>query len=541
MSRHPDDFYVYDPATDPAHERMKLLADTLRSNYWLACQVKFLKLPYTIRESVNRDLTRAVGVCPNIRYVDLPHGFFSGESRFDTLRNELWVNCPDIRTMKYLDGSDRFFRALGEEHNWKNLEIMTLEHIRVDAASFRHTIASLTHLSTLILSNMPDISDHIFSTASEIPEFPALKTLELHELPGVTTSGLLRYFTSSHVRESLSSLTIEGTGVQLSKLHLLLAAGTKLQSLTIIQTVDTSLPLDPPPPLQSASLQTLHFEIQNYPDNVVSPPPADSYHHYLLNCILVGNLPNLRALYVRDPSFPEELTHHKVTHSQTKQTDSFFGWGDSPTLPENPSDFEVSGLSAPSGPDPFSPPRSSSVQNIPILNGRPRPRRRTFNSRDSPPVPLIPFQYRFSQPLEVYTKGQHEKEWLFAPLHPPPHHASPNLDCTSSQRTTTAPRSRPVSAFNVEWAAFARRSVVIGDGEGGFLSVPDEPLPERPVTSGGDGKTRFSTPAVASANGSPRVGEEWEDADSKRLSKRRSWWAGHAGVGKRGSQADIWR
>jgi hypothetical protein len=547
---YPDDDYIYDPATDPTNDRMKLLADTLRSNYWLGSQVKYLKLAYTIRESMNRDLTRTVGVCPNLRYVDLPHGFFSGESRFDTLRHELWANCPDIRTMKYLEGSERFLRDLGEEPNWKNLEILTLEHIRIDIGSFRYIIASLPRLTTLILNNLPDISDDIFSLTSGVSEFPALKALELHELPRVTASGLIRYFMSSQVRDSLSNLTLDDTGVQLSRLHLLLAAATRLQSLTITQTVNTALPLDPLPPLQSPSLQALHFEIQNAPDNVVSPPPADSYHHYLMNSITGGGFPNLRAIYVRDPSFPEELTHshHKPGHSPVKQADSMFGYGDSPTLPRNPAEFDgATGLSS-LGIDVFSPPRSSSVQNPPLLNNRPRPRRRTFNAKDSPPVPQVPPQYRYSQPLEVYTKGQHEKEWLFAPMRPPSsHHASPNLNRTWSQRSATTPHSRPVSVFNAGWAAGARRSVVVADGEGGFLNVPDDPLPERPVTGGGVStkKSEFSAPAVGSTvtsvNGSPRVGEEWEDADSKRMSKRGSWWASHVGMGKSGSKSDIWR
>ena len=113
-----DDDYVYDASTDPSQERMRLLADTLRSNYWLGSLVKYLKLPYTIRESLNSDLTRAAGACPNLRYVDLATGFFAGESRFEMLRNEIWINCPDIRTMKYTEGSERYFKALGDENRW---------------------------------------------------------------------------------------------------------------------------------------------------------------------------------------------------------------------------------------------------------------------------------------------------------------------------------------------------------------------------------------------------------------------------------------
>lgn len=67
----PDNDYVYDPSTDTAQDRVRLLADTLRSNYWLGSLVKYIKLPFNIREEFNRDVARAVGCCPNLRYIDL--------------------------------------------------------------------------------------------------------------------------------------------------------------------------------------------------------------------------------------------------------------------------------------------------------------------------------------------------------------------------------------------------------------------------------------------------------------------------------------
>jgi hypothetical protein len=535
---------------------MRLLADTLRSNYWLGSLVKYLKLPYTIRESLNSDVTRAVGACPNLRYVDLSTGFFAGEARFDTLRHEIWINCPEIRTIKYTEGSERYFKALGDEDRWRSLEIITLQHVRVDTASFRFILALLPNLHTLVLDSLPDLSDDIFSLTSGVSEFPALKSLELHSLPHLTSAGLMRYLTSSQVRDTLLNLTLDGTGIQLSKLHILLAASIKLQSLIVIETVSTALPLDPIPPLQSPTLQTLHFEIQSHPENIINPQPSDSYHYYLLNTIIGGNLPNLRTLYVRDPSFPSALTDksaHYISPS-SKQLDSVSGWDDSPTLPHTPRHIFDTMRSTSSTTDLLAPPRMNGElthSNVPILANQPRPRRRTFNE-SMLQTSLGTQPSRQLQPLEVYTKGQHEEDWLFAPVQSLPRR-------TPSQHSTgSANAHRPLSTFNVEWASNARRSVFVADGEGGFLAVPDAPLPERPRTSAGSeclpNITHLPTPladplgvspkpeaweerwgVVRGQNGDVRVSGEWG------VKKRKSWWDVHAGTGKRGSRADMWR
>ena len=80
-----------------------------------------------------------------------------------------------------------------------------------------------------------------------------------------------------------------------------------------------------------------------------------------------------------------------------------------------------------------------------------------------------------SQPLNVYSKGLDEFEWNFTPYDP-----SPEFGRRDS-------RTRPVSfheaQLNRSWGGDARKSVLVGNGFGGFLAVPAEE--QRPMSSQG--------------------------------------------------------
>jgi hypothetical protein len=71
-----------------------------------------------------------------------------------------------------------------------------------------------------------------------------------------------------------------------------------------------------------------------------------------------------------------------------------------------------------------------------------------------------------SQPLNVYSKGLDELEWNFTPYDPSP---------AASRRDS---RTRPVSFHEAQlsrsWGGEARKSVLVGNGFGGFLAVPAE-------------------------------------------------------------------
>ncbi|KAG2411573.1 hypothetical protein HFD88_009129 [Aspergillus terreus] len=80
-----------------------------------------------------------------------------------------------------------------------------------------------------------------------------------------------------------------------------------------------------------------------------------------------------------------------------------------------------------------------------------------------------------AQPLNVYSKGLDELEWNFTPYEPP---------ATRGRRDST---TRPVSFHDAQlgrsWGGDARKSVLVGNGFGGFLAVPVDN--ERPRSSGG--------------------------------------------------------
>ncbi|KAK2798418.1 hypothetical protein FQN49_008973, partial [Arthroderma sp. PD_2] len=84
---------------DAPRTRLLLLMRTVRDSRALGCMVKSLRMPYMTREASKSELARTISVLPNLRYVDLPAGFFSDDASSQTLKHELLARCPDIRRM----------------------------------------------------------------------------------------------------------------------------------------------------------------------------------------------------------------------------------------------------------------------------------------------------------------------------------------------------------------------------------------------------------------------------------------------------------
>jgi hypothetical protein len=93
------------------------------------------------------------------------------------------------------------------------------------------------------------------------------------------------------------------------------------------------------------------------------------------------------------------------------------------------------------------------------------------------------------QPLEVFSKGLDEMEWSFSHVQP-----------AGRDRRASATAPRPVSTsgldYGTRWAAGvgggARKSVIVGNGFGGFLAVPADDA-GRPRSAGGErGRKRVS-------------------------------------------------
>jgi hypothetical protein len=160
-SRHGEDEDV--PAV-----RLRLLANTLHTNAWLGSCVQFLKLPYMTRETAKQELARALSKTPNLRYADLPDGFYTGESSCHILRQELLARCPDIRKMKYHQGAEQFFQHLAQR-NWQSIEILELKKLRVEPTTLRTVLAYLPVLQEMKIISVPSFTDIIFNVTPTLP------------------------------------------------------------------------------------------------------------------------------------------------------------------------------------------------------------------------------------------------------------------------------------------------------------------------------------------------------------------------------------
>jgi hypothetical protein len=445
---------------DVPQQRLRLLCRTLRDdNTGFAPFVNFLKIPYMTRETCKADLARTIAVLPRLRYVDLPEGIFTDDPSCISLKQEVQARCPDLRKMSYHGGSERSLEVLASGNVWRNLDVLELNKLDINPIILRHVLGYLGNLRALKITDMKYLNDSIFEYNPQVPAFPALTELLLEDLPNITSAGLVVYLSSPTVQNNLITLSFTTTGVHPTNLHQILAVAPCLSKLSIIDSVTTAFPnsnsptLGAPsqqqtPCLSSKSLEILHYEITS----TGSPrynDPSSSHYAYLSSSLLSNSLPNLKALYVRDPTFPESLIDFAPPRPM------FAGEG--------------GGSNRLSSNNPFAS----------AINGR-----------------------GLQQQLEVYTKGDNALEWNFSRVEA----SLPILG--GGRRGSVASLNmnmRPISSYGLaaggggetgwgggpvspSWGGtFAgrdvRRSVVVGNGMGGFLAVPDGP-PPRPGSSG---------------------------------------------------------
>lgn len=475
---------------DVPHIRLQLFARSVKENPNLAAQVQILKLPYMTRETAKGELARAVSALPNLQYADLPDGFYSGDQSCLALRHELQMRCPEIRKMTYKAGSEDALELLAQRH-WQNLEILELDALALEPATLRIVLASLPTLHELTLSDMAWIDDSIFQPTPQLPDFPPLQALKMTNIPNVSAEGLKMYLQAPQNREMFFSLTLKRTGITVTELPTVLWAASNLQHLSITEVVSKSLGLSTQhlKPLTSISLKSLHFEIMSSDEVHGLQKPADSYYAYLSNSLHQNALPALESLYVRDPSFPDLLLMPPLPmHQRNASTGSTGGdW-------------------------------KSKSSNYSAMN---------TNMQLSPPGKNGP-PPAFNQKLEVFSKGMNEVEWVFTSITPP-----------SGGHKGGASGGRPLSAYSAsrglgpQWAqggfgGEARKSVMVGNGFGGFLAIPQEEAP-RPLSAGYNGATRFSG-----------FGMQGSDANSF-LKPPPGMGALTATQQKRQSKHDLWR
>ena len=406
---------------DPPKVRLIQLMRTVREDPHLALIVQTLRVPYMTREACKAELARTVAVLINLRYVDLPEGFFHDDPTSSVLKRELEASCPEIRRMKYAVGSEKSFLSLSQNQIWQNMEILELSGTNVDMQDLIVVLNSFKSLQELKLVDLTWLNDSVFEAPEGDPRFPPIHRLAFSGTPNITAQGLAEYLSFPQNAKVLTELYLATTGVQPDQLHLVLAKSPYLEQLTISEHIDHTFPSDRSiPPLSSLSLISLHYEVTSHSSPRLNlRSPTASYSTYLASSLLSNSLPALTELYVRDPSFPELLLlplEKRVPHENT-----------SSSFPNS---------ATPS----FAPPRG------------------------------------LNQPLLVYTKGLDELEWNFTSMSPP----SPSI---SSPRSA----ARPISLMGTDilgptWGKEARKSAMVGNGLGGFLTVPIEEVPGRPVS-----------------------------------------------------------
>lgn len=493
------------PSEDKSESRLKQLTKTLRlHNPSLGLKVHLFKLPYMLRQHNIKELAQAVGAMPNLLHVDLPTGFFSGEPRTEILRAELEARCPNLKKMSYHKGAEQSLQRLAMGSVWRNLEVLELEQLVIDPIVIRQALAGLSCMKAFKILGIKNADNTLFLAGPRLPPFPALVELIVEDTPAITGVGILEYLSSPLVQQTLTTLSFSNTGVLPSHLHAILEAAPKLKKLSIIQSVsnhfglhtshiETNLSLSSlsaqhnTPLLRSSSLEILHFEILTHEEEARSGSQAAvSYYDYLSSSLLAGGLPNLQMLFVRDINFADSLIINA-----------------SPALPFAGGNTRTNRLSSN---NPFAP--ANLAKSIDVS----RP---------------------FNQELQIYTKGVDDVVWGMTEIEDSLPSFVPNGRPQSSLSIDIPKSPRLLSAYGLtngtdgglvspSWTTGfggngnVRRSIMIGNGAGQFLEVPESSL------AAGN---RRSSASMARPGSALSGGGEWPSGvvDEKRSSRYDMW------------------
>ncbi|KAH8652322.1 hypothetical protein BX600DRAFT_441210 [Xylariales sp. PMI_506] len=468
---------------DPSSARLQLLCRTVREDPTrLGKLVQFFKTPYMLRESNTADLARTIAVLPNLRYLDLPEGVFVDEPQYATLRLEVQARCPDLRKMTYLSGSERSLEQLSTGIIWPNLEVLELGKINMDPQILRQVLATLQRLRALKVTNMTVFDDEIFQHNDMLPPIPALEELILNQTPRVTSAGVVAYLSRRDVQSTLKVLSFNETGVHAQSIQEVLASAPRLQTISLIEEVDSAFPSmnNAIPPLASRSLQTLRYEITAKPTAHSYAGMTQGYYRYLASSLFAGGFPMLTALYVRDETFPDLLLGLPlpapgfaggVARPGSSGSIGMFSMGSSGSLsPNNTAGFGGSSNNRFSSNNPFA--------NATGLNGN----------------GLGPPMLNLNQTLAVYTKGDDDIDWGIITMDPVDNPAygrgrSGSRSYGSHERSNSASGGqRPLSHYGLadvgggwrEGAGGSRKSIIVSNGPGGFLALPGgSPSPKK--------------------------------------------------------------
>ncbi|KAF7543714.1 hypothetical protein G7Z17_g10520 [Cylindrodendrum hubeiense] len=439
---------------DPAQARLRLLRRTVRDDPTrLGKLVQFLKMPYMLRESCQVELAQTIAVLPNLHFVDLPEGMFSDDPNFATLRLEVQARCPNLRKMTYVGGSERSFAMLASGQIWPRMEVLEINNLDVDPITIRAVLGSLPNLQALKVSETPTLTDEVLSSGDGLPTLPPLKELVLKDTPRVTVRGLIEYLAWQETQQALTVLTLKDTGVHPSSIQEILTMASSLKTLAVQTKVIDQFPNTPNiRPLASRSLDTLRFEISGASSASAFSSVTTGYYTYLASSIMAGGFPRLRRLYVHDDTFPDQL--QGLPPPNAAFSGGHVRSGSNSSIKSSPG-FSLK-KPASANLSPLAPPRRP-VSNVPA--------NRRFSS-NNPFAARNPTSPPPTHTLEVFTKSDEFGKWNFARV-------------DTFRPVAAAPR-RPVSSYGLAadvagsgWdGGDARRSVMVGNGAGGFLAVP---------------------------------------------------------------------
>ncbi|KAI9712582.1 MAG: hypothetical protein M1828_001683 [Chrysothrix sp. TS-e1954] len=298
------------PAQVPIR-RLERLESTLRSSAKLASRIQLVKLSFTTRETAGAVLTRLVSLLANVRYVDLPEGFYKADQATAVLRHEMQARCPNVRKMTYMTGAEHMFEKHAHDAVWSNLEVMEIRGLNISASAFRTVMGAFSALRELIISNVKSLDDSAFETSSSLPGLPLIRKLVLEDMPLVSSAGLIALLSRPPAQAALSRLTLVNTNVEIESVHAVLARGGNLEHLSISQSAKGSTRLHATPPLSSRNLKTLAWEItapeSDSPSMGDRIQSTDPYYSYLGSSLQAQTMPGLRKVYVRDSRFPQTL------------------------------------------------------------------------------------------------------------------------------------------------------------------------------------------------------------------------------------------
>ncbi|KAJ4145477.1 hypothetical protein LMH87_004326 [Akanthomyces muscarius] len=475
---------------DTAQTRLRLLRRTVRDDPTrIGKLVQYLKTPYMLREFCYVELAQTIAVLPDLHYVDLPEGMFADEPAYATLRLEVQARCPKLRKMSYAAGSERSFAMLATGQVWTRLQVLELKRLNVDPTTMRNVLGCLVNLRALKVSQTDSLSDEVLLSTEGLPALPPLEELVLKDTPRVTAAGLIEYLAWLETQQALKVLTLKDTGVQPSGLADILTMATSLRTLAMQTKISEPFPQNAGiPPLASRSLRTLRFEVSGRTSSAQDGSAANTYHTYVANSILSSNLPRLRKLFVHDDSFPDKLQSAMPVPGgalsgggprHRHQSSSMSSTRGAPSLrvsppPSNTSSPPRNGMASPGYiSSPMASPRA--VPRSPGLSNPMAQNRLSSNNPFAPQLQATATGRVPIQTLEVFTKSDEFGQWNFARVHAP---QSRGHAATASQSTASRRESQYGLAADVEGKGWdqgaARRSVMVGNAAGGFLTLPGD-------------------------------------------------------------------